>query len=149
MSMHDDPPIVLPRQFYVPLILIGVLIVAFYCQVKQNYVLLAIVSGLPFAVLLISRLDIFFMGVIAFFFSELTINYLPMNLMFYQLLMAIYVGLSLAQRIVGKRRVPVSPQLKYGWLFIGWMLVVVSVRGHAMSVFGSPMVAGPLMCTRL
>jgi len=142
MPVQEQQPIRIPRQLLIPLLLMGVFFFVLYAQLKQDYILLAFGSVLPFAFLLLSRLDLLFMSVIAFYFSELTIRYLPMNLMLYQICMIMYVALAAAQRIVGKKRVSVSPCLIIGWAFIAWIFLLIHVRGHAMSFLGSSQVGG-------
>ncbi|NCD41038.1 MAG: hypothetical protein EOL88_03010 [Bacteroidia bacterium] len=141
MDTPKREKIITPHDLVIPSIVGLFILLLITAMLGGNYIVMSVVAMAPFCLLLL-RKDIVAVLCITFYLSSFYYVGLPMNLELYQLFMVLFVILAGAERIIKKRCISFPPHLKMGLLFMGWLVIIVAIRGPAISLLGSSDVGG-------
>ena len=114
------------------------LIMIFYSFVNFPWPVTLLVVAAPFFLLLISSTDLFLLLPIALSSSFLFIPGMAGNFFLYQVFIAVYLLLRVAQTAFTKKLVREPPGLD-SWLvlfLVGWVVMLMAVRGAGMRILG-------------
>ncbi len=134
----------MPRQFITALILLGVFIFTIFAYATGSHLFLALGILVPAVLVFGTRSDLVFVSVIALSLSRLTIPGMPVDLYLYQIMMLLFVVMTMARLIISKEQYPKPPGYLWARMFMGAVLLVVLFRGVGFRMFGGAKAGGAI-----
>lgn len=123
------------------LVAIGTFLVI-YAQVLGGVYLLFVCMLVPFLILSFTHTHLLSAGAILFFLSYFTLPGVPVDLMLFQIMMAMFVIVTIAGQMITNRKVDSPPGLCWCLLLVFLLVILMLVRGMGFRVLGDGKIGG-------